>query len=245
MMLALQYVRSAIFVFLMYLAMLVVGILGAPFAIYSKEGAYWVMKRYCDLVLWLARGLCGLRYEIRGQVPSGAVVVASKHQSFMDIILLMHVLPLPKYIMKKEIKWTPVLGLYAMRIGSASVDRGKKGAAMKQMVQGVEKNLPENAQVVIYPQGTRVPPGQTMRYKIGAGVLYERLDLPCVPAATNVGVFWGRKGILRKPGVAVLEFLDPIEPGLPVSDVVAKMEAVIEPASNALMREAGFNAPDS
>jgi len=121
MMLVMQYIRSAIFVFLMYLAMLVVGVLGAPLAIYSREGTYWVMKRYCDLVLWLARVLCGLRYEIRGQVPSGAVVVASKHQSFMDIILLMHVLPLPKYIMKKEIKWTPVLGLYAMRIGSAAV----------------------------------------------------------------------------------------------------------------------------
>jgi len=79
------------------------------------------------------------------------------------------------------------------------------------------------------------------RYKIGAGVLYERLGMTCVPAATNVGVFWGRSGILRKPGVAVLEFLDPIEPGLPVHEVVAKMEAVIEPASNALMREAGLD----
>lgn len=240
-MIVIQYLRSALFVFLMYLLMLVMGILCAPLALYSSGGAYWTMKSYCKIVLWLARVLVGIRHEVRGKIPQGEVVVASKHQSFMDIILLMHYLPAPKYIMKKQIKWTPILGFYAMQIGCAPVDRGRKAKSVTQMVEGVEKNRDEAGQIVIYPQGTRVSPGEKMRYKIGAGVLYDRLGVDCVPVATNVGLFWKRKGIMRHPGVGVLEFLEPIETGLSVEEFVSKIEAVIEPASNQLMREAGFD----
>lgn len=237
-----RYIRSAVFVFLIYFAMLVMGICLAPLAIWSRGGAYWAMKRYCAFVLWLARVLVGIRHEIRGSVPQGEVVIASKHQSFMDIILLMHVLPTAKYIMKKEIIWTPIIGFYAMRIGCAPVDRGKRAAAMNQMLEGVEKSRDEEGQIIIYPQGTRVSPGVRRPYRKGAGVLYNRLGLPAVPVATNVGLFWPRKGIIRNPGVAVLEFLAPIDAGLAVDAFVAKIEAVIEPASNALMAEAGFDA---
>jgi 1-acyl-sn-glycerol-3-phosphate acyltransferase len=240
-----QLIKSLIFIVSMYLAMLIMGIVFAPLAIYSRDGAYWAMKFYCRYVLWTARWMTGLRYEVRGEVPQGEVVVASKHQSFMDIILLMYLLPRAKFIMKQELKWAPVLGFYAWRIGSAPVNRGRKDKAMSQMLKGVEDGRDvAPGQTIIYPQGTRVPPGVKMRYKIGAGVLYERLALPCVPVATNVGVFWGKRSPMRHPGVAVMEFLSPIEQGLSVQDFVKEMEAVIEPASDALMREAGFVFPD-
>jgi 1-acyl-sn-glycerol-3-phosphate acyltransferase len=232
--------RSLLFDALMYATLAVTGLGFAPLALWSVNGAYWAMKTFCAATFWLLRTICGLRVEIRGPVPQGDVIVCAKHHSFLDVMVLMRVLPRPKFIMKKELRWTPVVGLYALRIGSTPVARGRKGAAMKEMVAHVGQAA-EPRQLVIYPQGTRVSPGARLPYKIGAGVLYERLGVPCVPAATNVGVFWSRRSPLRHPGVAVLEFLDPIPPGLPIPEFMSRLEAVVEENSDRLMREAGFD----
>jgi 1-acyl-sn-glycerol-3-phosphate acyltransferase len=90
-----------------------------------------------------------------------------------------------------------------------------------------------------------VPPGETRPYKVGTGLLYDQLAQPCVPAATNVGVFWPKRGILRKPGLAVVEFLPPILPGMPVPEFMARLEAEVETASQRLMAEAGFRQEGS
>ncbi len=234
------FIRSMIFDFLMYSLMLVMGILFAPLAIWSRDGAYWSMKFYSRTIFWLLKVICGLRVEVRGQVPEGAVIIGSKHQSFLDVMLHMHALPRAKYIMKDQLKWAPIIGIYGIRIGSTPVSRGKKGKAMTQMVAGVEKkSATERGQLVIYPQGTRTLPDQKLPYKVGAGVLYERMGVPCVPAATNVGVFWGRRSPYRKPGLAVLEYLEPIEPGMAIKPFLAELENRVEAASDRLMAEAG------
>ena len=111
---------------------------------------------------------------------------------------------------------------------------------MRDMVAHAGQHGPEPRQLVIYPQGTRVMPGARRPFKIGAGVLYERLGNPCVPAATNAGVFWARRSPYRRPGLAVVEFFEPIPPGLPVPEFMARIEAVIETNSDRLMRAAGF-----
>ena len=98
----------------------------------------------------------------------------------------------------------------------------------------------EARQLVIYPQGTRVAPGARLAFKVGAGVLYDRMGVPCVPAATNAGVFWGRRSAYRRPGLAVVEFLEQIPPGLPVAEFMGRVEETVETASDRLMREAGF-----
>ena len=105
-----------------------------------------------------------------------------------------------------------------------------------------QQGAAEPGQLIIYPQGTRVAPGATQPYKVGTGLLYEQLGQPCYPVATNVGVFWPKRGILRKPGLAVVEFLPPIAPGLPVPEFMARLEAEVETHSNRLMAEAGFKA---
>ncbi len=232
--------RSLLFDVLMYALMAIMGLLGAPFALWSVDGAHRAIKAYCAAVFWLLRVTCGLRVEVRGEVPEGDVIVASKHQSFLDIMILAHALPRPSFIMKKQLRWAPVLGLYALRIGSTPVDRGKRSQAMKEMVAHVE-TATEPRQLVIYPQGTRVLPGARLPYKSGAGVLYDRLGKVCVPAATNVGVFWSRRSRYRYPGLAVLEFLPPIPPGLPIQEFMRRVEGVVEENSDRLMREAGFD----
>lgn len=233
--------RSLVFDFLMYATLLVYGVLMLPVAIWSVDGTYWVMKTYCKIIFWYLKVICNLRVEYRGEVPTGDVVVCSKHMSFLDVLMLMHSLPRAKFIMKRELIFAPVIGFYALRIGSAAVARGKKGQAVKKMVSDLDKARQKDpGQTVIYPQGNRVLPGVLKPYKVGAGVLYDRFGLDCVPAATNTGVFWGRRSPYRKPGVAILEFLPMIKSGKKIKPFIAELEDVVETNSNRLMAEAGF-----
>ena len=236
----LRWLMSLIFIVQMYLAMAVLALAYAIPALISRDMAFAAIHVYCRWVRFTAALLVGLRSEIRGPVPQGEVIVAAKHQSFFDIILLSSVLPRPKFIMKRELMWAPFVGQYALRIGCVPVDRGKRGVAIAKMKEDVAKGASLPGQLVIYPQGTRVAPGDAKPYKHGTGLLYEQLGQPCYPVATNVGVFWPKRGILRKPGHAVVEFLPPISPGLPIPEFMARLESEVESHSNRLMTDAGF-----
>lgn len=241
---AIQWVRSITFIGLMYLAMAILGLAFAPFAVFSRAAAYRAIHTYCAWVRWSARVIAGLRSEIRGTVPSGEVLVASKHQSFFDIILLASILPEPKFIMKSSLRYAPILGQFGKRIGCVAVNRGRKAEAIQQMIQGVMDPTAPKGQLIIYPQGTRVAPGVDRPYKVGIYALYDETGQTVVPAATNVGVFWPRHGIYRKPGLAVIEFLEPISPGLDRAEFMQRLEHDVESASNRLMKDAGFALPN-
>jgi 1-acyl-sn-glycerol-3-phosphate acyltransferase len=138
--------------------------------------------------------------------------------------------------------FAPFLGQYALRMGCVPVDRGKRGAAIAKMKADVARGAAEPGQLIIYPQGTRVAPGVAKPYKVGTGLLYEQLGQPCVPVATNVGVFWPKRGILRKPGLAVVQFLPEIAPGLPIPEFMQRLEREVETHSDMLLAEAGFGS---
>ena len=171
----LQWVRSVIFVVTVTVAMPIYGLVFAPWAMFSKRGAYAACRSYAAFCMWVAPWMIGLRCEVRGEVPQGEVLVASKHQSFLDIIMLFHALPEPKFIMKRQILWTPVIGQYTKRMQMIAVDRGKRGQAIAKMLADVEAGRVDPGQIVIYPQGTRVRPRVAVPYKVGAAVLYQQL----------------------------------------------------------------------
>lgn len=237
-----RWVMSFLFVIQMYAMMAIMGIVFLPWALVSRHGARTACRTYCRWVRLTAWLMVGLRTEVRGQVPQGEVLIASKHQSFLDIILIFGAVPAGKFIMKRELMWAPVIGQYALRIGCVPVERGKRGQAIARMVKDVARGAAFPGQLIIYPQGTRIAPGVKAPYKVGTAILYEQTGQPCVPAATNVGLFWPRKGIYRKPGLAVVEFLPVIQPGLEKYAFLEKLETEVETASNALMKEAGFDA---
>ena len=236
----LQYARSVLFITQMYIAMPVFGILFAPWALFSRKGAFAACKGFSRYVFWTASWMVGLKCEVRGTPPEGEALIAAKHQSFLDIMMIFTALPAGKFIMKKEILMMPVIGQYARLLGCVPVDRGKRGAAIAKMIEDVEAGRAEPGQLIIYSQGTRVAPGKKMPYKVGTAVLYEQLNQPCVPVATNVGVLWPKRGLLRKPGKAVVEFLPAMQPGLPKEEFLAQLEEQVEGRSDALMAEEGF-----
>lgn len=235
-----RWLLSLLFIIQMYLAMVVLAVVFLIPALIDRQGAWDALHTYCRWVRFTARVMCGLRSEIRGEVPDGTVLIASKHQSFFDIILICSVVRRPKFIMKKELKWAPIFGWYALRVGCIPVDRGKKGRAIAEMKRMVAEGAKVPGQLIIYPQGTRVAPDAVLPYKVGTGLIYAQMGERCIPAATNVGLFWPRHGIMRKPGLAVVEFLPAIPPGKQMSAFMAELEQAIETASDRLMAEAGF-----
>jgi len=238
---ALQWIRSLLFNIQMYVAMPILGLVFFPFALFSRRAAFIGCHTYCRWVCWTAGWMIGLKTEIRGTPPTDEVIVAAKHQSFLDIIMIYGTIPKGKFIAKNILKFSPILGQYAMRIGCVFVNRGKRAQAVKKMLADVARDKDNAGQLVIYPQGSRIAPGVDKPYKAGAGILYEQLGQDCVPVAINCGVFWPRRGIYRKPGVAVVEFLPRIKAGKEPKAFMAELEAKIEARSNALMAEAGFD----
>jgi 1-acyl-sn-glycerol-3-phosphate acyltransferase len=240
---AVQWIRSLLFNVSMYVAMPVIAVVYLPWALVSPRGAYGACFAYCRYVRWSAAWMIGLKTEVRGTPPEGAALVAAKHQSFLDILMIFGALPRGRFIMKKELAMAPILGQYAWRVGCVFVDRGKRGLAVAKMLRDVKAGNTEPGQLTIYPQGTRIAPGVQAPYKAGTGVLYEQLGQTCVPVACNVGLFWPKRGVYRKPGLAVVEFLEPIPPGLPRPVFMARLEQAVESRSDALMAENGLVLP--
>ena len=180
-----QTLLSLIFILQMYLAMAVVAIMYFPYALLHRDGAVAACHAYCRWVCFSLRLICGLKTEVRGTVPTGEVLIAPKHQSFLDIIMIYGALPRGKFVMKAILGWAPFLGWYAKRIGCIFVNRGKRGAAITKMLADVKSGASLPGQLIIYPQGTRVAPGDQRPYKIGTAVLYSQLQQPCIPVGSQ------------------------------------------------------------
>lgn len=237
---ALQWLLSLLFNIHMYAAMLVFGIVYLPYAILRPEGAGTAALHYCKYIRASLALICGLKIEYRGTPPLGEVLVAAKHQSFLDVMMIYAAVPRGRFIMKSELRYAPILGWYALAMGCIPVVRGKRAGAITKMLADVKSGKALPGQLIIYPQGTRVAPGASAPYKVGTALLYQQMQQPCYPVATNIGMFWPKLGVMRKRGTAVVSFLDPIQAGLNSADFVALLEQEIETHSNALMRAAGL-----
>jgi 1-acyl-sn-glycerol-3-phosphate acyltransferase len=235
-----RWLRSLLFNIHMYVMMVIVGIVFFPWALISRRGAFAGCTFYANWIIWTAGWMLGLKSEVRGEPPTDEVIIAAKHMSFFDVLLIFSAIPAGKFIMKREILFMPIIGQYGARIGCVPVARGKRGAAIKKMVEDVASGAQEPGQLVIYSQGTRVAPGEKLPYKVGTYVLARETGQDVVPVATNIGVLWPKRGVVRKPGLAVVEFLPRLSPELEKSDFMAQLEDVVETRSNALMREAGY-----
>lgn len=212
-----------------YIVMAVLAVPFTPLAVIHPRFATLGVRIWCRYARSSLR-LIGLRCEIRGPLPAGDVLIAAKHQSFLDIILLVSVLDRPRFVMKRALLFTPILGWYARRMGCVAIDRARGARALR-----VLRQVPDHpGQWIIYPQGTRTAPGAQAPYKPGVAILYEHLRRPTIPVATNAGTFWPRAGVPRGPGVAIIAFLPALPPDLPREELMAGLKAVIEPATRAL-----------
>ena len=196
--------------------------------------------------LWMAgiqgllRAVVGLRYEVRGleHLPPGPALLAAKHQSAWETLAFNLIVPDLVVALKQELLRLPFFGWFARKSRMIGIDRRHGTSALRSLVRGAEVALARGQRVLIFPEGTRVAPGSRGRYLPGIAALYGKLDRPVVPVALNSGLFWGRRGFVKRPGVIVVEFLPPIPPGLERRAFEALLAERLETATDRLIEEA-------
>jgi 1-acyl-sn-glycerol-3-phosphate acyltransferase len=196
--------------------------------------AVWAMGRlWVSGSLRLLRVVVGLRHRVRGNENrvSGPAIYAVKHQSAWDTLVFPLLLDKPAYVLKQELIRVPLFGAYLRQCGMIPVDRQGRASALKGMLTAARAAVAAGHPILIYPEGTRTPPGERRPYHPGVAALYGDLDLPVVPVALNSGLFWGRRSFHKKPGTITLEFLPPIAPGLPRKAFMEELQTRLEGAS--------------
>jgi 1-acyl-sn-glycerol-3-phosphate acyltransferase len=232
------FVRSALFNLAFYLWTMLISVVGLPLLI-SQRATIWISGLWATVSLLLLRLIVGLSYEVRGlnNLPTGAVIVALKHQSAWDTIALWVLLEKPAIVLKRSLAQIPVFGLY-MRSGKAIIiDREAGAKALRPKVAAARSAVAGGRPIAIFPEGTRTPVGARSSYQPGVAALYKQLGLPLVPVALNSGLFWSRRSFLKRPGRIVVQFLPAIEPGLERRHVMSELERRIEQATAMLVAE--------
>jgi 1-acyl-sn-glycerol-3-phosphate acyltransferase len=234
------YLRSLLFYPVLYVNWALFLILGSWLLFGPRRWAMAGLAAHGRATVWLLRVICGTRMEVRGheKLLPGPVLVAAKHQAAWDTFALISLMRDPALVMKAELLSIPLYGAFCRKFELIPIQRELGPAALRQMVREARPRAAEGREIVIFPEGTRRAPGAPPDYKPGIIFLYQDLKLPVCPIALNSGAFWPRHSFLRYPGTIVVEFLDPIPPGLPRAEFMNRLERVIEEASERLLREA-------
>jgi 1-acyl-sn-glycerol-3-phosphate acyltransferase len=236
-----QLVRSALFNALFYLNLVLCMLVLSPLFLAPRAWAMWGLKQWARSSIWLLRVIAGTRLEIRGRenIPTGPAMVAAKHQSLFETFAVLPFLADPAIVLKRELMLIPLFGWFAGKFRMLPVDRGAGATALRRLVARAAEAVREARQVLIFPEGTRRPPGAPPAYRPGATALYRQLGVPCVPLALNSGLYWPRRKFMRYPGTIIFEFLAPIPPGLPKEQFAQALQQAIEEKTAELIREAG------
>jgi 1-acyl-sn-glycerol-3-phosphate acyltransferase len=230
--------RSAIFFLWFALASTVLSLLALPGLAFDRRFVVFVSHTWSRATLWGLKTIAGLDYEIRGSPAPRSVLIASKHMSMWDTIALYLLLGDPAVIVKRELLRIPFYGWYIWRAGAIAIDRGGHAKALRKMIEAARGAIARGHAILIFPEGHRMAVGAAPEYKPGVAALYLQLGVPCVPVALNSGLFWtGPMGFIKNPGRVVVQFLDPIPPGLKAREFLQTLEAQIESATGRLVAE--------
>ncbi len=217
-------------------AIIFIGVL--PTLVMPRAAVIHASRFWSRCVLFGLKHIVGQDYEVRGTPPMHAVLVASKHMSMWDTMVLYLLLYDPAAVLKRELLRIPFYGWYIAKAGIIAIDRGGHASALRKMAADARAAFAAGRSVLIFPEGTRQKPGATPDYKPGVAALYGLLDVPCVPVALNSGLFsLGALGFIKKPGRVVVAFLEPIAPGLKRKDFMAALQDSIETATAELVDE--------
>ena len=228
--------RSLAFTAVFYVCSAVAAIVMIPLLLAPRTWMIGAFRAWARSVIWAVDVFCGVKLEVRGRehMPTGAALLAPKHQCLFDTIVPLALLPDSCQVMKQELVKIPFYGWYALKSGMIVVDREGAAKTMRKLLADGRARLAEGRQILIFPEGHRMAPGAAPDYKPGVAALYG-LGVACVPVATNSGVHWPAHGLRRHPGTIVVEFLEPIQPGLKRPAFMLELENRIETASNALL----------
>jgi 1-acyl-sn-glycerol-3-phosphate acyltransferase len=200
-----------------------------PFSLRQRQKfvTWWV-----GFILWWLQTTCQLRYVVGGQenIPQhGSAIVFAKHQSTWETLALQRIFPSQIWVAKRELLWIPFFGWGLALMKPIAIKRGTGRAAVMQLIRQGKERLKEGLWVIIFPEGTRVPPGQKGRYRIGGAILAEHSGYPVLPVAHNAGEFWPRHSFIKRPGTIQVRIGRLIIPGdRSAQDIMNEAETWIE-----------------
>jgi len=163
---------------------------------------YAVITRWTTFNLWWLKVTCNVSYEVEGKenIPAGPAVILSKHQSAFETMVYQRIFPPHVWLLKRELLWVPFFGWGLAMLEPIAIDRKAGRRALQQLLEIGTRRLAAGRWVVIFPEGTRVMPGERGRYAPGGAMLAVRSGCPVVPVAHNAGEFWPRRGFVKRPG---------------------------------------------
>ncbi len=233
-------VRSVLFNIAFYTNLIVRMIVLSPvYFLMPRKAAYRIPKAWAASCNWLMARIVGATFEIEGleNVPEGGCIFAPKHQSAWDTVALLPWQRDPVYILKRELMWIPLFGWYAAKQKMIPVNRGARGKVMVDVMNRTKEEMANNRQLIIYPEGTRRPPGAEPQYRYGIARIYRDVQVPVVPIVAHWGLFWGRRKLIKYPGHFKVRILPPIAPGMDPDAFYAHLVETLERESDKLLVE--------
>ncbi len=233
--------RSFAFAVVYWLLSIAYG-LSAAFAALTPGRATttWVIRRYVKRMVQAMRVFAGITIEVRGKdrLPTGAFIIASKHQSWGDGFATYDQFDDLAFVTGDHLEKFPLLGTVLRKLGAIVVNNCGGREARDSLKQSGATAHAEGRKILIYPEGNLAKTGEKFRYRSGVWHMYRDFDMPVVPLASNLGLFWPQEAYEKHPGKATLEFLDPIPTGLDKGEFLARLEAVVEDRTAELIAEA-------
>ena len=222
------HLRSLLFFLGQVVSTLLFALLGLLVLPFSFEVRYGFISRWALFNLWWLEKTCGLGYQVRGEehIPPGNGIIFCKHQSAWETLALQRIFPPQVWVLKRELLWIPFFGWGLAMLEPIAIDRGSRRKAMRQLLRQGEARLAAGRWVVVFPEGTRVPPGELRPFHAGGAMLAARTGYPVVPVAHNAGEYWPRRSFLKYPGTIQVVIGPPIETrGRSPQEINAEAEA--------------------
>jgi 1-acyl-sn-glycerol-3-phosphate acyltransferase len=219
--------RAALYALFFYAWTGIAVFLAFPVSLFGARALRWWAHAWARYHRWCAAVFLGIASRVEGMPPSGAVLVAAKHQSMFETIEIVLMLDEPAMVLKRELADIPLWGWIVRRYGAIPVDRTGGAPALRRMMRAAESAIAEGRPILIFPEGTRVAPGETPPLQPGFAGLYRALKLPVVAVALDSGRLWPRRRFAKRPGAVTMRFSVPIPPGLGRAEIEARVHDAI------------------
>ena len=197
-----SFLRSLLFSIVMTVVTIVISTLGILALPLPFKFRWHIIRLWSVINLQAIKYICGIKYEVRGQenIPDKTAIIFSKHQSTWETFALQHLFPPQVYVIKRELLWIPFFGWGIAVLNPIAINRSSGRSAIRQVVEKGTERLKRGEWIVIFPEGTRVRPGEKKRYKMGGAILASESGFPIVPVAHNAGSYWQKGQFIKKPG---------------------------------------------
>jgi 1-acyl-sn-glycerol-3-phosphate acyltransferase len=219
------FTRSLLFNIFFFGATFVMSVAATVVRLLSPARVLPVAMAWARVILWGLRTICGIRVAVIGRenVPDGAALIASAHQSAFDTLVWLTLVPRCCYVFKEELLRIPLFGQLVVASGMIAINRSSGSLALRAMLKGADRAVREARQIVIFPEGTRAPYGAQLPLQVGVAALASRTGLPVVPVATDSGLHWGRRAFQKFPGTIHIVVRPPLPAALPRDELMGRL----------------------